>query len=143
MSSEFLLQDKIFKKIRFLLCQKFKSSSCSANFYGKTKHHFKAYLSEHMRIPARTGRSIKLIKYYAESYVSCDNIVFSEFFSGLSNSSKDFRIKFQERLFIHRNRFQLNKVSGASLLDVIPLKHGTLVALGDLYCCLEPLISAY
>ena len=44
--------------MRSLLCFKFHCSRCNSTYYGKTKRHFKVRVSEHMEVPAHTGKSI-------------------------------------------------------------------------------------
>ena len=48
--------------MRPLLCYKFQCSSCNTTYYSKTKRHFKAHVSEHMGVSARTGKNIKSTK---------------------------------------------------------------------------------
>ena len=81
-----------------LLCYKFNCSSCNTIYYGKTKHHFKVRVSEHMGASARTGENIKSIKNSAvlDHMLVCNNIMPFEDFSILANGSNDFRIKLQQ-----------------------------------------------
>ena len=54
--------DQLFHKIKipiFLpscIVYKFKCGGCSANYYGKTKCHFKVRMFEHLRVSALTGK---------------------------------------------------------------------------------------
>ena len=45
-----------------LICYKFQCSSCNDTYYGKTKHHFKVHVSEHMGVSSLTGKKIKSTK---------------------------------------------------------------------------------
>ena len=62
LGSKFTFKDKISKEMRPLLCYKFQCSSCNTTYYSKTKRHFKAHVSEHMGVSARTGKNIKSTK---------------------------------------------------------------------------------
>ena len=66
--------------MRSLLC--YKSSSCSATYYGKTERHFKVRISEHMGVSEHTGKNIKSTKTCAacDHMLVCNNIVFFEDF---------------------------------------------------------------
>ena len=77
LSSKFTFKDKISKEMPSLLCYKFQCSNCNATYYGKTKHHFKIHVSEHMGVSARTGKNIKSTKNSAvrDHMLACSNIV--------------------------------------------------------------------
>ena len=70
-----------------------------------------------MGVSARTGKNIKSTKNSAvHDMLVCNNIVYFEDFSILANRANDFRIKFQESFFIHRDGPQLNKTSESASL---------------------------
>ena len=104
--------------MRSFLCYKFQCSSCNANYYGKTKRHFKVRITEHMGVSTRTGKNIKSTKNSAvrDHMLVCNNTVSFEDFSVLANGTNDFRIKLQESLLIHRDWPQLNKTSESASL---------------------------
>ena len=66
-----------------------------------------------MGVSARTGKNTKSTKNCAvrDHMLVCNNIVSFEDFSVLANGTNDFRIKLQERLLMHRDGRQLNKIS--------------------------------
>ena len=87
-------------------------------YYGKTKRHFKARVSEHIGVSARTVKNINSTKNFVvrDHMLVCNNIVSFEDFSVLANGTNDFRIKLQESLLIHRDGPQLNKTSESAPL---------------------------
>ena len=117
LSSKFTFKNKISKEICSVLCYKFQCSY-NATYYGKTKRHFKVCVSEHMGVSACTGKNMKSTKNSAvrDHMLVCNSIVSFEDFSVLSNGTKDFRIKLQEILLIHRDGLQLNKTSESAPL---------------------------
>ena len=117
LSSKFTFKNKISKEICSVLCYKFQCSY-NATYYGKTKSHFKVCVSEHMGVSACTGKNMKSTKNSAvrDHMLVCNSIVSFEDFSVLSNGTKDFRIKLQEILLIHRDGLQLNKTSESAPL---------------------------
>ena len=106
------------EEMRSLLCYKFNCSSCNTIYYGKTKHHFKVRVSEHMGASARTGENIKSIKNSAvlDHMLVCNNILFFENFFVLANGTNDFTIKLQGSLLAHHDRPQINKTSESAPL---------------------------
>ena len=71
-----------------------------------------------MGVSACTGKNMKSTKNSAvrDHMLVCNSIVSFEDFSVLSNGTKDFRIKLQEILLIHRDGLQLNKTSESAPL---------------------------
>ena len=118
LSSKFTFKDKISKEICSLLCYKFQCNSCNATYYGKTKRHFKAHVSEHVGVSAGTGKNIKCTKNSAvrDHMLVCNKAVSFEDFSLLANGTNDFRINLQEILLVHRHGPQLNKTSESAPL---------------------------
>ena len=96
-----------------LLYCKFQCSSCNATYYGKTKHHFKVCVSEHIGVCACKGKNSRSTKNVAvhDHMLVCDNIV-----SFGTNRTSVFRIKLQESLLIHCDGPQLNKTSESAPL---------------------------
>ena len=113
LSSKFAFKDKISKEMHSLLYYKLQCSSCNATYYGKSKRHLKARVSEHMGISACTGKNIKSYKNSAvrDHMLVCNNNVSFNDFSVLADGTNDFRIKLQESLLIHRDGPQGNKTS--------------------------------
>ena len=66
-----------------------------------------------MRVPARTGEKIKCTGNSAmrDHKLISDNILFCEYISVLANRTNDFSMKLQEKILIHCDGPQLNKVS--------------------------------
>ena len=83
--------------MRSLICYKFQCSSCNVTYYGKTKHHFKVRVSEHMRVSTRTNKNIKSTKHSAvrDHMLVCNNIVSFKDFPVLATGTNEFRIKLQ------------------------------------------------
>ena len=94
LTSKFTFKDKISKEVLSLPCHKFHCSSCNATYYGKTKHHFKFQVSEHMGISAQAGKNIESTQNSAvlDHMLVCHNMAFEDF-SVLANGINDFRIK--------------------------------------------------
>ena len=103
--------------MRSLRCYKFQCSSCSAT-YGKTKHHFKVCVSEHMGVSACADKNIKSNKNSAvrDHVLVSDNTMTFEDFSVLVNGTNDFRIKLKKILLMHCDGSQLNKTSESASL---------------------------
>ena len=57
--SFFTFKDKLPKMLLSGLVSKYKCGGCNATYYGKTKHHFKVRICEHLDISHLTGKKIK------------------------------------------------------------------------------------
>ena len=55
----FTFKDKIPIFLRSGIVYKFKCGGCNANYYGKTKCHFKVRMCEHLGVSALTGKRVK------------------------------------------------------------------------------------
>ena len=80
-------------------------------YYGKTKHHFKVRMCEHLGISALTGKRVKgdddsAIK---EHLLFCNHKPDFEDFSILATNSNDFKVTLMESLLINRDHPPLNK----------------------------------
>ena len=51
-------KDKLPKILLLGLAYKYKCGCCNANYYGKTKHHFKVRIYEHLGISHLTGKNV-------------------------------------------------------------------------------------
>ena len=56
----FSFKDKLPKMLLSGLIYKYKCGDCSANYYGKTKDHFKVRIWEHLGISYLTGKKIRI-----------------------------------------------------------------------------------
>ena len=73
---------------------KFQCNGCNATYYGKTKHHFKIRMCEHLGISALTGKRIKgdddsVIKDYL---LLCDHLLDIKDFSILTANNNNFKL---------------------------------------------------
>ena len=57
--SFFTFKDKLHKMLLSGLVVKYKCCGCNATYYGKTKHHFKVEICEHLDISHLTGKKVK------------------------------------------------------------------------------------
>ena len=58
-SNFFTFTDIIPSFLRFGVVYKFQCSGCNTTYYGKTRHHFKVTMCEHLVISALTGKRVK------------------------------------------------------------------------------------
>ena len=59
-NSFFTLKDKIPSFLRSGIVYNFQCGGCDAIYYGKTKHHFKVRMCEHLGISTLTGKRVKV-----------------------------------------------------------------------------------
>ena len=107
----FTFEDKIPSFLRSGIVYKFQCGSCSATYYGKTKHHFKVRMCKHLGISALTGKRVKgdddsAIK---EHLLFCNHTPDFEDFSILATNNNDFKVTLMESLLINRDHPPLNK----------------------------------
>ena len=100
-SNFFTVKDKIPSFLSYGIIYKFQCDSCSATYYGKTKHHFNVRMCEHLRISALTGKRISdddsAIK---EHFLFCNHKSDFEDFSILATNN--FKVTSMESLLIRR-----------------------------------------
>ena len=110
-SNFFTFKDKIPSFLRSGIVYKFQCGSCNTTYYGKTKHHFKVRMCEHLGISALTGKRVKgdddsAIK---EHLLFCNHTPEFEDFSILASNKNDFKVTLMESLLINRHHPPLNK----------------------------------
>ena len=94
------------KKLCSGIVYSFKSNSCNAIYYGKTKRHFYVTSAEHMGISHLTNKRLKNVKQSAISdhLLTCDcNINFDDF-TILSKDSNNINLLIKESLLISRDK---------------------------------------
>ena len=120
--SFFAFQDKLPKMLLSGLVYKYKCGGCNATYYGKTKHHFKARICEHLGISNLTGKKVKTdnnkLTLIQEHLLCCNYSPSFEDFSILTKESNDFKLKIMESLLIARDKPVLNKADSSLLLEL-------------------------
>ena len=102
-------------KIPVFLCSgivyKFKCEGCNANYYGKTKHHFKIKMWEQLGVSAVTGKRVKGDNSSAikEHHLFCNHSSSFDDFSILASNNNGFKVTLMESLLINKNHPPLNK----------------------------------
>ena len=91
-SNFFTFKDKIPSFLRSGIVYKFQCGSCNATYYGKTKHHFKVRMCDHLGISALIGKRVKgdddsAIK---EHLLFCNHTPYFKDFSILATNNNDF-----------------------------------------------------
>ena len=117
--SFFTFKDKIPIFLRSGIVYKFKCGGCNANYYGKTKCHFKVRMCEHLGVSALTGKTVKGDNESAikEHHLFCNHSCGFENFSILASNNNDFKVMLMESLLINRDHPPLNKNK-----DLLPLE---------------------
>ena len=107
----FTFKDKISIFLRAVVVCKFKCGGCTATYYGKTKHHFKVRICEHLGVSALTGKRVKGDNNSAikEHYLFCNHSSGFDDFSILASNNNDFKVTLMESLLIRRDHPRLNK----------------------------------
>ena len=104
------------------LVYQYKCCGCNATYYGKTKHHFKVRICEHLGISHLTEKKLKIDnnKLTAiQEHLSCCNYCPSfEYFSILTRESSDFKLRIIESLLIARDKPILNKADSSLPLEL-------------------------
>ena len=120
--SLFSFKDKLPKMLLSGLVYKYKCSGCNATYYGKTKHHLKVRICEHLGISHIAGKKVKIDnnKLMAiQEHLLCQNYSPSfEDFSILTWESTDLKLKIMESLLIARNKPILNKTDCSLPLEL-------------------------
>ena len=95
------------------LVYRYKCGGCNATYYGKTKHHFKVRICEHLDISHLTGKKVKIennkLTAIQEHLLCCNYSPSFEDFPNLTRESNDFKLKIMESLLIARNKPVINK----------------------------------
>ena len=96
--------------------------ACDATYYGKTKHHFKFPICEHLGISQLTGKKVKIdnnkLTAIQEHLLCCNYPQTYEDFSILSRESNDFKLKIMESLLVACDKPCLNKADSSLLLKL-------------------------
>ena len=88
-----------------------KCNICNGIFYGKTKHHLKVRVCEHLGITPSTGKKVKSLKesiMFNPIFHTGHSINFEKF-KILAKESHEFRLLFRELLLISHDDPPLNK----------------------------------
>ena len=109
-SNVFTFKDKITSFLRSGIAYKFQCGSCNATFYGKTKHHFKVRMCEHLGISALTGKRVKSDDDYVikEYLLFCNHTPDFKDFPILATNNNDFKVTLIASLLINRYHPPLN-----------------------------------
>ena len=107
----FTFKDKISIFLRAVVVCKFKCGGCTATYYGKTKHHFKVRICEHLGVSALTGKRVKGDNNSAikEHHLFSNHSSGFDDFSILASNNNDFKVTLMESLLIRRDHPRLNK----------------------------------
>ena len=107
----FTFKDKIPVFLRSGIVYKFKCGGCNATYYGKTKHHFKIRMCEHLGVSALTGKRVKGDNDSAikEHHLFCNYSSGFDDFCILASNNNDFKVNLMESLLINRDHPPLNK----------------------------------
>ena len=84
-------------KISVFLCSgivyKFKCGGCNTTYYGKTKHHFKVRMCEHLGVSALTGKRVKGDSNSAiKEHLFCNHSSGFDDFATLASNSNEFKL---------------------------------------------------
>ena len=89
----------------------------TANYYGKTKHHFNVRICEHFGISNLNGKKVKIdnnkLMVIHEQLLCCNYTPSFEDFSTLTRKSNDFKLKIMESLLIAHGKPVLNKADSS------------------------------
>ena len=101
------LKTKSHRSYVLTLFTKFQCGSCNATYYGKTKHHFKARIYQHLGISVLTGKVVKGDDDYVikEHFLFCDHTPDFVDISILATN----KVTLRESLPINRDHPSLNK----------------------------------
>ena len=119
--NNFYFKDFLPQKLCSGIVYSFKSNSCIAIYYGKTKCHFYFIAAEDMGILHLTNKPLKNVKQSAISdhLLTCDcNINFNDF-TILSKDSKSFNLLIEESLLIARDKPILSKTVKSFTLELL------------------------
>ena len=118
----FIIKDKLPKMLLSGLFYQYKCGGCNATYYGKTKHHFKVRICEHLGISHLTEKKVKIdnnkLTAIQEHLLCCNYSPSFEDFSILTRESNDFKLKIMETLLIARDKPILNKADSSLPLQL-------------------------
>ena len=119
--SFFTFKDKLPKMLLSRLVYKYKCGGCNATYYGKTKHHFKVRICEHLGISHATGKKAKTDNNKLttiQEHLCCNYPPSYEDFSVLTREINDFKLKIMESLLIAHDKPCLNKADSSLPLEL-------------------------
>ena len=120
--SFFTFKDKLPKMLLSGIVHKNKCGGCNTTYYGKTKHHFKVRICEHLVISHLTVKKVKIDKNklttIQEHLLCCNYSPSYEDFSYLTSEINDFKLKVMESLLISRGKPCLNKADSSLPLEL-------------------------
>ena len=95
---------------------------CNATYYGKTKHHFKIRICEHLGILHLTEKKVKIDNnkpvVIQEHLLCCNYSPSFKDFSILTRECNDFKQKIMESLLTARDKPILNKADSSLPLEL-------------------------
>ena len=104
------------------LVYQYKCGDCNAIYYGKTKHHFKVRICEHLDISHLTEKKVKIgsnqLMAIEEDLLCCNYSPSCEDFPILTRESNDFKLKIMESLLIARDKPILNNADSSLPLEL-------------------------
>ena len=114
-------KDKLPKILLSGLAYKYKCGGCNATYYGKTTCHIKVRICEHLGIPHRTGKKVKIDNNklrWKEHLLCCNYSPSFEDISILTRESNNFQLNIMESLLIARDKLNLNKADASLRLKL-------------------------
>ena len=123
--SFFTFKDKLPEMLLSGLVYQYKCGGCNATYYGKTKHHFKVRICEHLGISHLTEKKVKIdnnkLAAIQEHLLCCNYCLFFEDFSILTRESNEFKLKIMESLLIARDKPIPSKADSSLSLELFSM----------------------
>ena len=120
--SFFTFKDKLPKMLLSGLVYNYKCCDCNSTYYGKSKHHFKVRISEHLGISHLTEKKMKIdnkkLTEIQEHLLCCNYSPSFEDFCILTRENNDFKLEIIENLLIVRDKPILYKAGSSLLLEL-------------------------
>ena len=118
----FTFKGKLHEMLLSELVYKYKCVGCNVTYYGKTKHHFKVQICEHLGISHLSGKKVKIdnnkLMAIHKCFLCCNYSPSYEDFSVLTKESNDFKLKKMENLLIACDKPCLNKADSSLPLEL-------------------------
>ena len=120
--SFFTFKDKLSMMLLSGFVYKHKCGGCNANYYGKTKRHFKVRICEHLRISHFTRKKVKIgynkLTSVQKHLLCCNYSPSFEDLSIFTRKSNDFKLKIMESQLLARDKPVLNKADSSLSLEL-------------------------
>ena len=117
----YTFKDKLPKMFLSGLVYRYKSGDHNATYYGKTKRHFKVWISENLGISHLTWNKVKIdnkLMAIQEQLLCCNCSPSYEEFSILTKESNDFKLKIMETRLIAHDKPCLDKANSSLPLEL-------------------------